>query len=452
MDRLFNNHWFVKFVSLCVAVMLYIMVNMNNVSNQPGVIPNNDESSYTLEDVELRAEVNDEQYAVVDMPETVDVEVTGTQTSIMLFQLSRSNYEVYVDLQEMGEGTHNVRVDHQNFPADLNVVISPRTVSVTIEELESRDYPVDVELTNEDQAEDGYTFGDPSTDPEQVTVIAAPSQHRRIENLRAYVDVSGANGDVEGESQVVAYDAYGEEMNITADPEIVNVHVPADSPSAEVPINLSREGSLPDNLSIESLDIEPTEVTIFGPMEILEEIDTVEAVLDLSEIEGNGTIEINPELPEGVERIRPETLEVEVEVADREEAAFESIPIEIENMPEDHEFDFANPEDGQANVTLFGAANVLDGLTQDDIALSAEWQEDEDGGGRTTLPISAAGPSNVRIEPDINEVEIEYQQNAAEENDENEEPDETPEEPAEEEEDRQDEQEQEPPPEEETSE
>src|SRR5699024_5492023 len=115
-------------------------------SNQPSMFSNQEESTHTLTDVEVEVIYDDEQYAVVNMEETVNVKLTGTQTSIMLFQLSRPSYEVYVDLEDRGEGVHNVPIEHRNFPTDLQVSITPSYMSVELQELEEVSYSVETEL------------------------------------------------------------------------------------------------------------------------------------------------------------------------------------------------------------------------------------------------------------------------------------------------------------------
>ncbi|WP_170032031.1 CdaR family protein [Alteribacillus bidgolensis] len=411
MDKLFNNHWFVKFVSLLIAVMLYMMVNMNNISNQPGVLPdNNDHSSYTIKDVEVNAYYDEENYEDVELEETVDVELRGPQTSILLFQLSRPAYEVYVDLEDRGAGVHNVRLEYRNFPADLDVSITPRFVSVELQQLETVSYPVEAEVMNKDETAEGYTLGGAKVTPSEVDVKASPSVHDQIASLKAFVDVEGADERLESESEVVAYDQNGNELDVPINPETVEVEVPISSPFKKVPINLSREGTLPDDLSIEALNMEPTETTIFGPLSDIEGISNVEAVLDLSEIEGDGLIEVDLIYPEGVERLQPETVEVEVEVGEREETAFEEIPIDVENIPEDYSFEIKDPEQGVSDVTISGSSAVLENINEDDISLIADWEDREEEGNPQTLPVLTSGPSEVNIEPEVHEIEVEWSQ------------------------------------------
>ncbi|SDI30577.1 YbbR domain-containing protein [Alteribacillus persepolensis] len=411
MDKFFNNHWFVKFVSLCIAIMLYLMINMNNMSNQPGVLPdNNDESTHVINDVEVQAYYDEEAYDVVAMQETVDVELTGTQTSILLFQLSRPSYEVFVDVNGREAGVHNVRVEYRDFPADLDVSVTPRFISVEKEKLESVSYEVEADLLNRDQAEDGYTLGGAKVSPSEVTLKAPPSTHEKIETVKAFVDVEGADGRVTSESEVVAYDQNGNEVDVEIEPESVDVEVPVISPFRDVSVQLSREHSLPDGLSVESLNINPAEVTIFGPLEVIEDINAVEATIDISQIEEDDTFEVDIVPPEGVERVQPETVEVEVDVGETEETALGQVPISVENVPEDVSYDVISPETGRTNVTISGVTQVIETITAEDITLTADWEGREDDGSTYTLPVEAEGPANVVVQPAVDELEVNQSQ------------------------------------------
>ncbi|WP_240378033.1 YbbR-like domain-containing protein [Bacillus piscicola] len=410
MDRLFNNHWFVKFVSLIIAIMLYMMVNMNNVSNQPSMLPSNDQSTYTINDVEVKAYYDEEKYEVASMDLMVDVKLTGPQTSIMLFQLSRPAYEIYVDLEGLGEGEHSVQIQHRDFPADLKVALTPRFTTVDIQSLKTVSYPVKAELTNEQEAEEGYTFGGPKVTPEKVDIKASQAMHDRIDTVRTYVDVAGADGRIETNSKVIAYDAQGNELDVPIEPDKVSVEVPVTEPFKEVSINLLREGSMPDDLSIESLDLMQGEVTIFGPLDKIKDINTIEAVLDLSKIKKSGTVEIKLVPPDGAAKVKPEKVKVEIKVGKRKKTVLKDVPITIENFPEDYSFTIKRPEQGMADVSVSGSSALLENIEKDSVSLIADWEkrEEADSEDSSSIPVTLTGPPEIKLESDIKEIELEW--------------------------------------------
>src|SRR5690625_3125193 len=108
MDKLFNSNWFVRIVSFFIALMLFAMVNMDNLSSKPGVLPITSSASYTLEEVELTVIYDEEKYAVMDQTEHVKVNLQGSQSEITMFQLMRPTYEVFVDVTDREEGVHTL--------------------------------------------------------------------------------------------------------------------------------------------------------------------------------------------------------------------------------------------------------------------------------------------------------------------------------------------------------
>ncbi|WP_252311517.1 YbbR-like domain-containing protein [Sinobaca sp. H24] len=419
MDNMFSNKWFVRFISLCIAIMLFMMINMNNnVSNQASVLPDQEDSTFELEDVELIVDYDEENYsATATTPDELVVQLSGSQTSLTLFQLSNTSYEVYVDVEGLGPGEHQVPIENRNFPADLEVAVSPEYATVVVEDLESVSYPVEIELTNEDEAEETYQADDFTVTPANVTVQAGSSVHESINEVSAFVDVSGAAGTIEGEKDVVAYDNQGNEMNVQIEPEAVNVSMGEEGTSAEVPITLTREGTPQDGVSVAALNPSQEEALVSAPQDVLDNLDTIEAPVDLSGIgEEGGTIEVTLPVPEGADAVQPETIEVEVEIGEGGATSFSNIPINIENVPEGQTVQWESPADGAMNVSVEGAADSLEGLDAGDISLSADWQE----GGNTapgtakTLTLQASGPDNINVSPASSEVTVSTVENEAE--------------------------------------
>ncbi|RCK09628.1 hypothetical protein DT075_35560 [Bacillus licheniformis] len=69
---------------------------------------------------------------------------------------------------------------------------------------------------------------------------------------------------VEKEAKLTVYDKDGNVLPVEVSPSVVKITVPVTSPSKKIPVKVDRKGSLPDGISISSLDISPglTTVTI----------------------------------------------------------------------------------------------------------------------------------------------------------------------------------------------
>ncbi|SDW58891.1 YbbR domain-containing protein [Marinococcus luteus] len=416
MDKLFANKWFVRFLSLAFAVMLYLIVNMDPTVNNAGVGPDGEDQTYTIEDVNITPEYNEEEYAVTNMTENADVTLSGSQTAIMLFRLSRSDsYELYLDMQNLGAGTHNVQVSHRDFPTDLEVTPSPEYATVTLEEREETTFPLETQILNEEQNEE-FSFGNPTVSPEEVTVSGAGTVIEQIDRVVAQVDVSEADGDINGNFPIVALDAEGNELDVNTEPQEASVELSADAPSKEVPVNVERTGSLNTGAAISEVIASDEEVTIYGSEEAVQNTDSINAALDLNEVDESGTYELDVQLPEGIQRTNPEELSASVTVAGEEQATLENVPISIVNLPSGASTSWVAPSSGQMDVQIYGEAGALEGVSAEDITLEALWSGSGSSNEESyTLPVEASGPEGIQVSPARDDVEVSLQQ---EENDE----------------------------------
>ncbi|UTR12565.1 CdaR family protein [Evansella sp. LMS18] len=407
MDKWFNNTWVIKGISLLIAVMLFLMVNLENRGPQPGGIPGITNGSRVLEEVQLNIYYDEDQYVVTEAPESVQVTVRGPQNVLTMLQIGPEDYEVYLDLREREAGTHYERVRHRNFPPDLSVSIVPMTVRVTIQEKQTVSLPVEIELINAGEIEEGYSAGTPSVQPSNVDITAAQSVVDQIAGVRAVVDLAGRDGTFQETAGVEVLDEAGNVMDLNTDPPAVEVMVPITSPNKEVPVRIEREGQLPGGLAIESIVTDPEEVTIFGPVDVINDISFIDGItLDLSDISGSGTYEVEVPVPRGVESVSPETINVIVEVTEEETREFSDFPIEVTGIEENegYEYEFIIPEDGVVDFQLYGSPNVLGRISREDLQIYADAEGLDPG--EHTLPLQFSGPQNVRASINRSSVRI----------------------------------------------
>ncbi|GEK60305.1 hypothetical protein CHL76_15265 [Marinococcus halophilus] len=411
MDKLFANKWFVRFISLAFAVMLYLIVNMDPTVNNAGVVPDGEDQTYTIEDVEITPEYNQEEYAITSMTEDADVTLAGSQTAIMLFRLSRSdNYELYLDMQDLGAGTHNIQVSHRDFPTDLEVTPSPEYATVTLEEKEETTFPLETQILNEEQNEE-FSFGNPTVSPEEVTVSGAGTIIDQIDRVVAQVDVSEADGDINGTFPIAALDAEGNELDVNIEPQEASVELSADAPSKAVPVNVEQTGSLNAGTAISEVIASSEEVTIYGSERAVQNTESIDAALNLNEVTESGTYELNLQLPDGIQRTNPESLSASVTIQGEEQTTLENVPISIVNLPSGSSTSWVNPSSGEMDVQIYGGAGALEGVSAEDITLEALWSDSGSSNEESyILRVEASGPEGVQISPTRENVEVTLQQ------------------------------------------
>src|SRR5699024_7409381 len=159
-----------------------------------------------------------------------------------------------VDLQGLGEGEHEVKLQYENISDDLKVYIEPKTVDVVIEKRSNEEFKVNVDLINEDKLPDGYEIEDVDVNPETVQIQSSESVVDQIAIVKVYVDVDGLTDPIKNrEVPVNVYDSQGNELNVSLDPENVEVSAEVNNPSKKVPLSVETTGELPDGYSLDSI-------------------------------------------------------------------------------------------------------------------------------------------------------------------------------------------------------
>ncbi|MCM2677899.1 CdaR family protein [Alkalicoccobacillus plakortidis] len=397
MDRLFNSHWFVRVIAFFVALMLFAMVNQDNLGNQPSVLPTISNSSYTLEEVELQVNYNEDEFVLTDAPSTVQINLSGSRSALAYFQMMRPAYEVFVDATELEEGTHRAQIQYRGFPSELSVSVTPTTANIELQEIQTSSFPVQVDLINTDNVEEGYTVGTPIVTPINVDVTNAREWLSYVESAKVFVDMDGADGTVEDEYPVHIYNSDGLELEMDSNPNFVSVRVPVTSPNKMVPVNIKRTGKLKAGLSIENIELEPGDVTVYGPSDYIENLESLGGVeIDLSKIDESTTVELEIPVPEGAERVEPESISVDVTVGEEEERELSSVPLTIMGTSDDKTAVFQTEQPALINVTAFGTEDQLNRMSTSDFQAYVDISEAS--AGNKELPIEFNGPQNIRFE------------------------------------------------------
>ncbi|UOR10564.1 CdaR family protein [Halobacillus amylolyticus] len=314
MDNLFRNRWFIRIISLLLAVLLWVSINIDDsMDSEDQWLGEGSSEMEIMNNVPIEVRFDSEQYVVSGLPQNVVVTVEGSNSAITPV-VRQQSFTVYADLTDLGPGTHEVSLQHTGITSNLTVNIDPKEVEVTIEEKDSKDVGVNVDYINENEIENEYVIGEAKVDPEQVTITGSASVIDRVALVQTIIDVGSAEGTIEDvEAPVKVYDAQGNELNVLLDPSTVEVTVPLTKPKKTVPVSVTPQGGAPEGVIIDSITTETEEVVISGPKDVLAQIDTLSDIpVDVTEISGDQTAEIEIPLPEGVNSVDPKKIEVEI--------------------------------------------------------------------------------------------------------------------------------------------
>ncbi|MBD8069803.1 YbbR-like domain-containing protein [Bacillus sp. PS06] len=395
MDKFMNNYWFMRIVALLLALLLFMSVSFETQpkSFSPLGLATSNDHVEIMTDIPVAVNYNDDTHVVQGVPQTVTVNIEGPASVTKTAALQR-DIEVFVDLTNYEIGTHKVELKYKNISDKINVKIEPAEVTVLIKEKVTVELPVEVEFLNQNKVTDGYIAEQPIVKPNVVKITGARDEIEQIALVKALIDLSDVDETVIEESRVAVYDKNQNTLPVTVEPSVVEVTVPITSPSKKVPFKIKREGELKSGLSIVSLESTPSEVTIYGPKEVIDGIEFIDGVVvELDKITEDTTLEIAIPVPKGVEKVSPETISIKVDVEEEESRKLTNLPIQSFGLGNGLEIEYLDPETATLDVDILGAAGILEAIRPVDIELYINVTNL--GAGEHDVPIEVNGPQNV---------------------------------------------------------
>lgn len=407
MDKLLKSNWFVVLISFILALMLYTIVAVpKNIQQNANTDTRSQEGQERLENVEVHAYFDETKYVVTGVPESVDVTLSGSPTQLFMVRMEK-NLEVYADLNNLSVGTHSVRLQHRGISNGIDVAIYPASITVTIEERVSKDFPITIDYENEDALPEGYSVSEAIVTPTTVTIYGSEKQLNQIASIKGFVDLDGERDSFTTSVPIKVYDENDKELTgFSLNPNVVDAEIPIVVPHKFVPIKINQENSLPEGLSIESISANPETVVIFGSKGDVEKIEFVEVAVDLKKLSDKNTVTLTVDvpLPKGVKRVEPEQIDVTIELGKQETKTIKNVPLQVSGLREGLTLSFLDPKDGKMDVVMSGAKSTLDRVTANDI--NAIVDASELGKGEHTVEVKFNGPQNVSWQKMKTEVSI----------------------------------------------
>ncbi|TYR78124.1 YbbR-like domain-containing protein [Priestia megaterium] len=408
MDKLMNNPWVMKIIALLLALMLYLSVSLDNEDTNTILGTDSSTSSNhgteTITDVPVDVSYSQDNMIIRGVPETVTVTLEGPKNALTQAKLAR-NFQVYVDLNNYSLGTHQVKLQYRNISDRLDVSIEPEFITVNIEEQKSRKFAVEASF-DKSKVKKGYSTGTATVNPETVTVTGSESQLSQIAYVKAIVELDDISKTVNEQAAVIALDKNLNKLNVSIEPEVVNVTIPVESRNKKVPIKVVETGTAPEGVKISSIDVEPEEVTLIGSKDVLENINSIDDIpINISDISKTTELKVEVPVPDGVDSVSPKRITVRVEVekqdeevmAEDEEQAgkksFTNLPVSLNGQSPKYNYEIVTPRNGRVNVDVSGDKEVLSGIRQSDLKLSADVSNLT--AGEFSVPIAVKAPKSV---------------------------------------------------------
>ncbi|MEE6134643.1 CdaR family protein [Priestia sp. GS2] len=415
MDRLLNNPWIMKIIALLLALMLYLSVSIDNQDTNTilGTSKSSGTGTETITNVPVEVSYDQDNMIISGVPDTVNVTLEGSKSALQQEKL-KQDLEVYVDLNNYGLGEHQVELQHRNISDRLDVKIDPQVVTVSIENQQSQEFPVEASF-DKNQVKKGYKAGSAQISPETVTVTGAKSQLSQVAYVKALVELDNVSKDVNEQAEVVAFDKNLNKLDVSIEPEVVNVIIPIENRSKKVPISLEQTGTLGEGIEITGISLDRDEVTVIGEKDVLDSISSIDNIpVDVTGISKTSDIKVDVPVPEGVDSVQPKQVTVSVKVKKLDEEAeeetdaeetsvaeeekdgkksFESLSVTLNGQNSKYRYEILSPKNGVVGVDLLGPQQQLRNVTRSDISITANVARLTPG--EFSVPISLTVPNGV---------------------------------------------------------
>ena len=389
-DHVIFNPKYTKIVALCLAILLYITVNINN---DDSIFASPLQSSKDISNLSVSAIYNSDVFELSGLPESVNVTVTGDSDNVT----SAVNMGGYIiaNLEGLTEGTHQVKLTSEGFNSNVNIKIDPSNAVVTLKKKTTRQFDISYDFINLDKMENIYSLGTPVFEYAKVNVRASKETLDSITFVKALIDVTNVTGEFTQKAKIVAYDKNGQPVNADIVPDEISVTVPVSSPNKVVPIEVEINGTLPDNLAIDSISMDQKSVTIYASESVLSKIDKVVVTLDASTISKDTTILRPISLPSGVNSSNVNQLTLDIKVKEAVTKVIDNVNIYYRNNTNNYKF---TPVDGKTttSVEVSGTLENVESITADDIYVSFDMGNARPGVQEFTLSVDQPSSSLVK--------------------------------------------------------
>lgn len=402
MDKWLNHPTLSKLLALVLALLMWAGVHYNPDSTPNTVASTLKTKTYTLN---LQPYGMDERSFVLAEvePKSVKIKVSGSNNALLA---KPEDFKMQLDLRTLGAGTHNVDID-VNLPRGLELLdMTPSQAQVTLIALETKEFEIEIET--EGTPAKGYKAGTPIIKPSNKVHVTLPDNTMsEVASVRAKISVEGEQETIKSKGvKLVAYDEEGRVIEgAKMDPAVVEVEVPITNPFKTVPVQFRLTGRMPAGLSLSSFKPEVEEVTVYGPQEVLDKIDFLEAQVRLDSLRNSGKVEVELTTSVPITEVSPAKVTIAVDVVLSETRTLEGLPIEWKGLGESLIVTIVDPASGKADIVVQGAPSILGNLKPGDVDVIADLSGR--GPGTYTIPLTvnlqrfleqAGGTNSITVE------------------------------------------------------
>lgn len=387
------------FISMFLALGLFLVVDSKII-----VLVEN--SAEVLYNQPVTSIYNTENYIIEGLPETVDVTLIGSKADLY-FAKQLPTQDITIDLSNLNPGSHTVTlrynlsltgVDYKLDPSEALIVVYPKLT-------ESRDVSVDV--LNENKLDSKLNIENiklqyNGVEKNSVTIKGAEKTLKTVATVKALVDINKLAKQETGDILLtdvllVAYDEYGQVVNVEFDVSDLTAIVTISSDYKEVPIKVIPSGSLVLGKAISSFETSVKTVTIYASKDVLNTITEIPVVIDVDNVKEDKEYNVVLEKIDGVRYMDESTVNVKMTVDDEVMVYVDNVTINHINLPSSFRSIAKTLEDTKTTIIVRGSASVIDTIDKTAITAYVDLSSVDSASDNYQTPVYVMDSDEVRV-------------------------------------------------------
>ncbi len=397
-EKILNRPNALLILSLIFALVLFYFVDNEAIS-----LVNNDAKFLT--NIPVEVEYNSSAYVIEGIPETVDMTLIGKKKEIYLAEKLGDN-KVVVDLTDYQASDSPVRVK-LTYNKPLNNVsykIDPTYVTVTIKEKVSDNKTVSYDLLNQDDLDPKLSVKSVELSKSDVVVRGSQDTIDSIASIKALIDLKNEEFTKAGTYTLDNLNlvAYGSDGNIIDNVEIVATNISAkvelNSYSKKVPVKVQITGNLVSgkaisSITINGIDANEFETTIYGDESALENIESIPVSIDADGQGNNGskTSKVTFSKPSGVRSISDESVTVVLNFGEAKQKTITISEIRTSNVPNGLTANLLKTEEKNVEIQVIGVESVINEIDENSPGIYAYVDLTGYSTGQYSVPVKIEG-------------------------------------------------------------
>lgn len=304
-----ESKWGLRFVALVLALLMFLSVN--NVFGSLFSENALKSSDHTIEDVPVDTLYDTKELYLSGAPKTVDVKVSGPQSTILQAE-KLLNFKVELDLKNKSVGQYKEEFKIKGLSDELKATVIPKSANVSLQDKVSKKYPIEAEI-NKNRIASGYELVGETVNPSQVTITGGQEELNKISYVKATLDENKQlTDDTTEKAGISVLDSNLNKLDVQIRPDTVNVNIKVARSSKTVSLNPITKGTSSKGVSIDGINLDKSEVKIYGSRNVLDGIESIDVPVDVSNVDGNTTKKVDLNLPDGVDDAEYKDVEAKI--------------------------------------------------------------------------------------------------------------------------------------------